>query len=191
MQIFPDKKEIQKSAIGCAFVTIIFVAGPLVLSQFFAVEESFALVLNWIAAVVFVIAWLIGFPLRILWLKHLSYEIEDSGVLIRKGILTKTQQNIPYQKITDFKLVRSIFDRYLGIASIQIQTAGQGTVAYEGILVGLIDWDELLDDLRMRIKSPGAVTEVSDRLDLPAGDKEVLGQILDELKAIRAAVEEK
>ena len=38
--------------------------------------------------------------------------------------LTKKEQNIPYRSITDFVLKRGPFDRYLGIGTIQVQTAG-------------------------------------------------------------------
>jgi uncharacterized membrane protein YdbT with pleckstrin-like domain len=137
--------------------------------------------------------WIIMVPILILWVRNLKYEIEEDKVTICKGILTKVQKNIPYRAITDFMVHRSLFDRFLGIASIRIQTAGQSqtAVGYEGNLAGLKDWADLHGRLRARVK---ALHPFSDSVGVMesvpgANTARVLGQILEELKAIRKALE--
>ena len=67
--------------------------------------------------------WVISYPIIHLWTKNLTYVIRDDRVTILSEIITKKEQNIPYRSITDFALKRGPFDRYLGIGTIQMQTA--------------------------------------------------------------------
>lgn len=104
-----------------------------------------------------VLMWAVATPAVVLWFRNLDYRIESDKIVIRKGILTKIQQNIPLAMVTDFRLQRTLYDRALGIGSIQIQTAGQGTTTtgYEGKLAGLEEWEPLHEDLRRRIRPTG------------------------------------
>jgi putative membrane protein len=137
--------------------------------------------------------WLIAVPIIKLWIKNLSYFIDEDRITIHKGILSKIKQNVPYRAITDFQLHRSLYDRFLGIASIKLQTAGQSPTAtgFEAKLSGLIDWDDLLEQLRAKVKRlyPSSVTlETNESI---ANDKDLLEKILEELKGIRNALEKK
>jgi uncharacterized membrane protein YdbT with pleckstrin-like domain len=142
---------------------------------------------------VILLLWIISVPIIILWIKNLSYHIEEDKVSIHKGILTKVQQNIPYRSITDFLLHRSLFDRFLGIGTIRIQTAGQSRSAtgYEGQLSGLIHWEDLHERLRQKLQRLHPIsdsTTVADTSTL-TGSQNQLQQILEELKAIRRVLE--
>jgi len=133
--------------------------------------------------------WIISIPVMILWIKNLSYSIEEDRIVIHKGILTKIKQNVPFRMITDFMLERTLYDRFLGIGSIKIQTAGQtqNSTGYEGKLSGLIDWERLHEKLRSdlsRIESGKA-----NQTDSAKGD--ALSEILLELKKISGILEKK
>ncbi len=137
--------------------------------------------------------WLVAVPIIKLWITNLSYYIDEDRITIHKGILSKIKQNVPYRAITDFQLHRSLYDRFLGIASIKLQTAGQSPTAtgFEAKLSGLIDWDDLLEQLRAKVKRlyPSSVTlETNESI---ANDKDLLEKILEELKGIRNALEKK
>ncbi len=137
--------------------------------------------------------WLIAVPITKLWINNLSYYIDEDRITIHKGILSKIKQNVPYRAITDFQLHRSLYDRFLGIASIKLQTAGQSPTAtgFEAKLSGLIDWDDLLEKLRAKVKIlyPSSVTAATTQSI--ANDKDLLEKILEELKGIRNALEKK
>ena len=137
--------------------------------------------------------WLIAVPIIKLWISNLSYYIDEDRITIHKGILSKIKQNVPYRAITDFQLHRSLYDRFLGIASIKLQTAGQSPTAtgFEAKLAGLIDWDDLLEKLRASVKRlyPSLVTQETN--ESIANDKDLLEKILEELKGIRNALEKK
>ena len=137
--------------------------------------------------------WLIAVPIIKLWISNLSYYIDEDRITIHKGILSKIKQNVPYRAITDFQLHRSLYDRFLGIASIKLQTAGQSPTAtgFEAKLAGLIDWDDLLEKLRAKVKIlyPSSVTAATTQSI--ANDNGLLEKILEELKGIRNALEKK
>ncbi len=100
---------------------------------------------------------------------------------------------MPYRAITDFQLHRSLYDRFLGIASIKLQTAGQSPTAtgFEAKLSGLIDWDDLLEQLRAKVKRlyPSSVTAATTQSTV--NNNGLLEKILEELKGIRNALEKK
>ena len=119
-----------------------------------------------------------------LWIDRLSYIIKDSSITIYKGIFTKIEQNIPNSKVTDFVLYRSLFDRFTGIGSIKVQTAGaSGAVGFEGTLDGLLDYEEVHKNLRNKLISIQTVDQ-SNKSTNESNDNSVLTDILVELKEI-------
>jgi len=148
----------------------------------------------WIVIMSLILAlWVIVYPILYLWYRNLEYRVYEDRVCIHKGILTKTQQNIPFRAITDFALVRTLYDRFLGIGSIKIQTAGKhisSSSQYEGNLAGLLDYEQLHTDLRERVKKlhPVAETVTTFEGEKPADD-DVLQEMLKELKEIRKNTE--
>ncbi len=138
--------------------------------------------------------WIIAPPIIVLWIRNLAYCIEEDRITIFKGILTKMQQNIPYRAITDFMLHRSLYDRFLGIGAIRIQTAGQSqtVTGYEGQLAGLLEWDDLLQQLREKVSKLHPVAEAVTVAEPVAqqGSEDRLQQILEELQSIRKMLED-
>ncbi len=134
------------------------------------------------------IMWIKSSLIAHLWIKNLEYIIHEDRVKIHKGILTKTQQNIPFRAITDFALERTLYDRMLGIGSVKIQTAGQShqPSGYEGKLGGLLEYDKWHSELREKVKSLHPISEsVTITETGKISDTTVLKQILEELKEIR------
>lgn len=184
--ITPDRRWLTKQYFVLATITAVLalVAGTLHLVLVLTLDEadraSAGLLIWGITGAVALVMWLIAVPILGLWHKHLGYAIEPQRIVIRKGILTRIQQNIPFNMVTDFRLQRSLYDRALGIGSIQVQTAGQGVTGsgYEGKLAGLEDWETLHEDLRGRLRGTSVSTEDVD-----------LADILDEMRAIRRILE--
>ena len=120
-----------------------------------------------------------------LWIGNLSFVIKDSSIAIYKGIFTKIEQNIPNSKVTDFVLYRDLFDRFLGIGSIKVQTAGaSGESGFEGVLDGILDYNEVHKNLRDKLVSiQSSISNESINNSSISNDK-VLVEILNELKDI-------
>jgi len=148
-------------------------------------------VLWWIVLGCIVSMIVIVYPISHLWIKNLSYVIREDRVTIHKGILTKTKQNIPYRAVTDFVLHRSLYDRFLGIGSIRVQTAGQSQTGtgYEGNLAGLLDYDNLHGELREKIKVLHPTSIGNNKPKTTATNNEILDDILTELKKINRNLE--
>ncbi len=196
MEIKPDKKLFIKQLFVLLTISIFVVIVALILQLLIPLKQTIssnqAAVIIWpITIGSLLLMWIISIPIIYLWIKNLCYFIEEDRVTIYKGILTKQQQNIPYRAITDFALRRSLYDRFLGIGSIRIQTAGQGqpTPGYEGQLSGLLDWENLHQELRNKLSTyehhidaktvSGQESFQGDKTDL----------IVEELRAIRKVLE--
>jgi len=140
-----------------------------------------------------VIFWVLTPWLSYLWIINLKYSIEDERLVIQKGILTKKSVSIPYSAVTDFTLSRSLYERWLGIGTLLVQTAGQGPQAavHEGKLEGIVAYDDLYASLRAKVKTfRGANQNVkSGPTDSTTNDAEVLQSILDEVKRIGRKLE--
>ena len=120
-----------------------------------------------------------------LWINNLSYIIKDSSITIYKGIFTKIEQNIPDNKVTDFVLYRDLFDRFLGMGSIKVQTAGaSGQSGFEGVLNGILDYGKVHTNLREKLVSTQTSTSNESVKSTNVSNETVLVDILAELKNI-------
>ncbi len=200
MEIKPDKKYVVKQWLVLLTISLIFVIAGIVLHLLIPLEQS--LTSGQLASYIWfptigitLLMWVISAPIIILWIKNLTYFIEDDRITIFKGILTKEQQNIPYRSITDFILHRSLYDRFFGIGTVRIQTAGQSRTAtgYEGQVSGLINWEDMHQQLRDKLKILHPVSESTTVRESgsPLLTDDKLFQILEELKAIRKVLENK
>jgi uncharacterized membrane protein YdbT with pleckstrin-like domain len=194
-RIKPDEKYFTRCIMVLTTVTAIIIVAAAIITLIIhlAGGNPLAIPIIWIVDVsAIVLIWIISLPLIRLWIKNLSYVINDDRITIYKGILTKKEQNIPFRAVTDFALNRGLYDRMLGIGSVLVQTAGQSQTAsgYEGYLAGLLDYQTLYDDLREKLRkihSSGATSVEPDAEKSGA----VLEEILGELRKISRSLEKK
>ncbi len=193
--IKPDKKLFTKTVWILLTVSAFILAGVSIVHTiiYIADGDPNAPKVIWIIAVIAILVmWLIVYPIAILWIRNLSYLIQEDRITIHKGILTKTHQNIPYRSVTDFILQRSLYDRILGIGSIRIQTAGQSQSAtgYEGNMAGLVEYEKLHNQLREKLRLLHPVSEsLTTNEPVEKSMEQILEQMLHELKAIRKNTE--
>jgi uncharacterized membrane protein YdbT with pleckstrin-like domain len=198
MEIIPDKKLFTKQRYVLLTISFLLLIVGILLQILIPLDPKVssaqvASILWSIIIGVLLLLWLISLPLISLWIKNLSFHIEEERVTIHKGILSKIKQNVPYRAITDFQLHRSLYDRFLGIASVKIQTAGQAPArtGFEAKLTGLTDWDNLLEQLRNKVKRLYPVVDSADIPGSISSEKNILENILQELKGIRNTLEKK
>ncbi|MBN2410268.1 PH domain-containing protein [candidate division KSB1 bacterium] len=190
--LVPDKKFVTKSILVSLISLLVSYLSCGVFIHLIAYSKgSGPYFFSWLWVITilgFIFSFLISVPIILLWIKNLKYIILEDRVTIHKGILTKIQKNIPLRAVTDFILERSLFDRFFGIGSIKIQTAGQSpsSTGYEGKLSGLLDYEALHEDLRKRIGKLHPVSEaVTTGEPLHVSSETLLKQILAELKEIK------
>ena len=193
--IKPDKKLYTKTVWILLTISAFILVGVSIIHMimYIADADSNAPSIIWlIAAIAILVMWVIVYPIAKLWIRNLSFVIQEDRVTIHKGILTKTHQNIPYRSVTDFILQRSLYDRILGIGSIRIQTAGQSQSAtgYEGNMAGLIEYEKFHNQLREKLRLLHPTSEsLTTQEPIQKSTRQLLEQMLNELKAIRKNTE--
>lgn len=106
-----------------------------------------------------------GFPFVILPLyfrfRTLRYRFDDEGVSMSVGLLFKREVYVAYRRIQDIHVTRGLLQRWLGLASVAVQTAS-GNAAAEIMVEGVPDADGVRDFLYSRMRgakgapAPGA-----------------------------------
>jgi len=190
--IKPDRKYMVKVVWIMLTLTGIFLLIAGIIHMIFALSGTppEAVIITWIVcAGTILLMWAISWPVTYLWFRNLQYVIYDDRVSIHKGILTKTIQNIPFRAITDFELVRTLYDRILNMGSIKIQTAGksvQSSSMYEGVMGGLAEFESLHIDLRNKIRTlhPLGDTPLTTAETPRHSQDYLLKEILDQLREI-------
>jgi len=123
--------------------------------------------------------------------RTIHYALDERELVVRKGLLTKTEKSVPYDKVTNVELKRGIWDRLLGMGTLQVHTAGysQQTSA-EATLDGLEDWEGIRRQVMERVHARQAEGERPPRaVEGAVTDASVLQELLAEVRAIRAGVE--
>jgi membrane protein YdbS with pleckstrin-like domain len=164
---------------------------------------------------------LVFFPITFipLYLRYrtLRYRFDDEGVGMSVGFLFKQETYLTYRRIQDIHVTRGLLQRWLGLATVAVQTAA-GSASAEMTIEGVADPDGLRDWLYTRMRgvhdghdaaspastaadggrgiahaSPGGQTDVDVdghvRPNGPVDDEtlDLLRQIRDEVRALRAA----
>jgi len=141
----------------------------------------------------------VGFPFVILPLifkyHTLQYKFDDKGVSMSWGVIFRREIYLTYRRIQDIHVTRNIFQRWLGLADVAIQTAS-GSAGAEMKIEG-IRRPELLRDFLYR-QMRGARGEAEPQAEgetaaEPASTSDealsILHEIRDDLRGLRRATE--
>jgi uncharacterized membrane protein YdbT with pleckstrin-like domain len=115
----------------------------------------------------------------------LRYRFDDEGVSASWGILFRREIHLTYKRIQDIHVKRGLVQRWLGIATIEIQTAA-GSQSAELSVEGVIEHEDLRDFLYDRMRGRGTEAGAPTGGDRVA---ELLETIRAELEAARTALE--
>lgn len=105
-----------------------------------------------------------GFPLVALlaYFKYstLRYVFRDDGVSMSWGILFRQEIHLTYRRIQDIHLTRNIIQRWMGLATVSIQTAS-GSSLPEMSIEGVLQAEELRDFLYSKMRGGTSTTGVA------------------------------
>jgi membrane protein YdbS with pleckstrin-like domain len=129
------------------------------------------------------------------YFRSIEYELDEDEIIVRKGIVTKTEKMVPYRMVTNVAIRRDPLDRLLGMGSVQVHTAGysQQTNA-EASLSGLGNYREvhaaIMEALRQyRAESAQkAPTGSAEPSEVSRDTRQLLADILAEVKAMRGGM---
>lgn len=114
----------------------------------------------------------------------LRYRFDEEGIGMSWGVLWRREIYLTYARIQDIHLSRGLFERWLGLATIQLQTAS-GSSSSEMSLVGLTEFELVRDFLYSRMRGVDAERTVAAQHD-PMLD--LLGELLAEVRRLRVAL---
>jgi uncharacterized protein len=113
----------------------------------------------------------------------LRYQFDGEGMSMKWGILFRREVYLTYRRIQDIHLTRNIIQRWLGLATVSVQTAS-GSATPGMSIEGILEADALRDYLYTRMR--GAREHHADG-DAPAHPRDetldLLVEIRDLLKA--------
>lgn len=92
----------------------------------------------------------IGLGYEFLWHSRFEYELTADTLNIDKGVLFRTEREIPYHRVQNVDIRRSLFQRLLAIASVNIETAGGGATEAKLQYVGEAEASRLQEQLQSR-----------------------------------------
>ncbi len=114
----------------------------------------------------------------------MRFHFDAQGVHMRWGILFRHEVNLTYRRVQDIHLRSGLFQRWLGLADVLVQTAS-GSASAEMTLEGLVEYAQVRDFLYARMRghvegdgTPGAPPLVA-----------ALHQVTRELAAVRVALD--
>ena len=118
----------------------------------------------------------------------LKCELHERTLVVKRGIFFKVEKTIPLDKIQDLTVKEGPLLRKLGLRSLKIETAGQGTPgASEADLIGIVSPLDFRDGVLRQRDSMSAVPASRRGADEGTSDSiELLIEIRDLLRRIAA-----
>ena len=146
---------------------------------------------------------LFAFPIVIvpLYFRYhtLRYRIDDEGISAKWGILFRREVYVTFRRIQDIHVSRNLFERWLGIGKVEVQTAS-GSASAELTLEGMTEFDAVRDYLYTKMRgataaapAPAAAAppHAPDAAPAPNEIVALLREIRDDVDATRRALEAK
>lgn len=147
-----------------------------------------------------------GFPFAFLplYFKYttLQYKFDEAGVSMRWGILFRREVHLTYRRIQDIHLTRNLVQRWMGLATVAIQTAS-GSSGPEMSIEGIPQAEALRDFLYSKMRgarglamasNASTANEAGDSTTVPIGtvapgSQDCADQSLQLLREIRDALQ--
>lgn len=118
----------------------------------------------------------------------LHFRFDAEGVSVGHGILFRREMHLTYARMQDIHLSQNLFERWLGIGSVTIQTAGAGDGG-DMKIEGLRNFEAVRDYLYARMR--GVREKALAPADARSSEEQLLTEIRDALRSAAASLEEK
>ena len=195
----PNSRYRTKLYWSTTLIALSIVAFGALLGWLLSLDRSIGARGGWITFVVMagiaLLCWAPGMLLSGPYYRSLRYEICEDEVIVHAGILTRSVKHVPYRTVTNLTVRRGVLDRWLGLGSLDIQTAGiSGTNKAEQSLVGVENADEVYALVAAELHrfrgamAPTAAGEEGETQQTLSANK-TLTALLSEVRAIRQVLE--
>lgn len=127
-----------------------------------------------------------AFPLiaLVLYFRYhtLRYRFDAEGVSVSYGILFRREAFLTYARIQDIHVKRNVVERWLGLGTVEIETAA-GAGSGPELIQGLVEYEDVRDYLYARMRGAAAPPAKPKQESTEA----LLVEIRDALREVRAA----
>jgi len=130
------------------------------------------------------------FGLAVYWWLHMhylnfTYEIGDKELIVREGVLTRKTTVIPFGRIQDITSERTLAERMLGLATIEIETAGSSKLASSMMIPGIANKDALISEIMGMVQKIRSTNGTDAEVHHVSSEK-LLAEILHEIRGLSA-----
>ena len=128
------------------------------------------------------------------YVRSMEFIILDNEVILKKGVINKEVKHIPFRTITNVSSRYGIYDRFFGIGTCELETAGKSgqqrgpEAKIEGIRNFVEVRDLILEMLRQFRGQYATTTEVEPPPSPPASGQGFHGEMLAELREIKRII---
>ncbi|MFG0276195.1 MAG: PH domain-containing protein [Phycisphaerales bacterium] len=128
------------------------------------------------------------------WFKYITlrYAFDDDGVSMSWGVLFRREILLTYRRIQDIHVRRNLIHRWIGLATLSLQTAS-GASGAEMAIEGVLEPERLRDFLYARMRGAKDEDDDADAPDSGASPDDealaLLGEIRGALADLRPALE--
>lgn len=107
-----------------------------------------------------------------LWFRYLTlrYRFDEEGVSMRVGLLFKKEILLTYRRIQDIHLTRNIIQRWLGLATVSVQTAS-GNAGPEMVIEGILEAEQLRDYLYQKMRGARGESTNDHKIELVTNNR--------------------
>jgi uncharacterized protein len=143
----------------------------------------------------------VAFPVTLtaLWIQYrtMRFRFDDEGVWRAQGLLWRREVNVAYRRIQDIHLTSGLLQRWMGLATVSIQTAA-GSANPEVTIDGVLEAEALRDFLYTKMRgvrdhapagtSPSHAVAALDPGGAPDEALALLTEIRDGLRRLEARI---
>ncbi len=137
---------------------------------------------------VIALATLVAFPVTmlVLYIKYrtMRFRFDREGIWKSQGLLWRHETNVAYRRIQDIHLTNGIVQRWLGLATVSIQTAAGSSTA-EVTIDGVLEAEALRDYLYTKMRGVRDGMHAAAHVPVGASDGETPDETLALLTDIR------
>ncbi|MFB6113825.1 MAG: PH domain-containing protein [Halodesulfurarchaeum sp.] len=90
------------------------------------------------------------FAYHVVYYRRFEYDLTDSTLDIRSGVLSRRERDIPLGRVQNVDIKRTIVVRVLGLAAINVETAGGGSTEAQLRYVEYTEAKRLQEEIRRR-----------------------------------------
>lgn len=98
--------------------------------------------------------------------RNYTYYLTDMGIIIKKGVLRHERISIPFYRVQNVNVSRSIFERVLGLATIKIETAGTNPGEAEGVIPGVANYRKVVEEILEMIEHKRHTSQQKKHVDV-------------------------